>query len=42
VTLKKVSAEKRLLKNEIIVNDKKTTDEIVFNQLYQNLTVPCF
>jgi outer membrane protein assembly factor BamA len=33
---KRVSAEKRLLtKNEILVNDKKITDEIVFNQLYQ-------
>jgi hypothetical protein len=30
---KRVSAEKDFLKNEIIVNDKKTTDEIVFNQL---------
>lgn len=33
---KRVSGEKRLLtKNEILVNNKKITDEIVFNQLYQ-------
>ncbi|MDG2431474.1 BamA/TamA family outer membrane protein [Flavobacterium sp.] len=33
---KRVPAEKRLLtKNEILVNDKKINDEIVFNQLYQ-------
>jgi hypothetical protein len=31
-----VPAEKDFFtKNEIIVNDKKPTDEIVFNQLYQ-------
>jgi hypothetical protein len=35
--------KKRLLtKNEIIVNDKKTRDEIVFNQLYQNPQYPIF